>query len=415
MPRPNLTPRRVALDVNPLLSPVRSGVPYYVESLVRALLTGDAEGMRFLFTADAAPQALHSVLTERDLPAAEDQIVPYRSFYQVEDRRHGEGKLSYLTRTAPDRLEKKWRKTLHLPPRRDLKLDVYHHTDYVAHDWAGAKCRHVMTIHDLIPVRFPEKCRPDWLWFAEKAYAFAKSRADAVITYSESSRRDILEHLKLPEERVHVIPLAVRESLTRSLAEETVAATLAGFGLERGRFLLAVGRLDPLKNLERLVEAFAQAADKDGMQGAKLVLTGPRSDASREDGQRRIEETLARRGLTDRCIFTGFVSDEQLSSLMRSCLVFVYPSLFEGFGIPPLEAMAQGAPVITSRVSSLPEVAGDAALLVDPYSVDEIADALLRVAQEPGLAETLRGAGLQQAARFSWERTADMHRQVYAG
>ncbi|MBC8103288.1 MAG: glycosyltransferase family 4 protein [Cytophagales bacterium] len=409
-------PLRAALDVNPLLSPIRSGVPNYVESLIRALLTErDAAGAEWFFSAGVPSAEIVAAFAERSFMVDRSHFVPYHSFYDTPARKASENPLVYHARSAPTRLGMRWRKTLQLPPRRDLRLDVFHHTDYVAHDWAGAKCRHVMTIHDLIPVRFPERCRPDWLWFAEKAYAFAKQRAESVITYSRASQQDICGHLGLSEDQVAVIPLAVRDTLAQPVSEAEGAAVLASFGLAPRRYVLAVGRLDPLKNLERLVEAFAAAANQEGLQETTLVLTGPRSDSSREDGQRRIEETLARHGLTDRCVFTGFVSDAQLAALLQGCQVFVFPSLYEGFGLPVLEAMAQGAPVVTSNVSSLPEVAGDAAILVDPTDTEAIAAAILEVAQNAGRAAEMRAAGRRRAAQFSWAATAAAHLRVYRG
>ena len=419
----NFSPLRVGLDTTPLLSGVRAGVPYYTESLIRALLESEGEsGETFFLSAAGTTEQLEKALVERGFQVPLAQRWPYQSFYQVPPAEAGEGNFAYLARTGPMRLDMKWRKITGFPPRRE-PLDVFHHTDYLSHDWAGAKCRHVATIHDLIPLHFPDVCRPDWIWFAERAYAFAQDHVEHIITPSEATKRDIVERLGIAEERITAIPLAVRPSLlapshsvpSLSVPGDSLSAEaiLHRFGLERDGFILSVSRLDPLKNLPRLVEAFAQCHDQLG--GAKLVLTGPRSVSSREDGMQRIEETLQRHGLEKYCIFPGFVSDEELRALMGGCLAFAFPSLFEGFGLPVLEAMAQGAAVITSDVSSLPEVAGDAALLVDPYSTEAIADALARLAGDAALRAKLRAAGLARAKQFSWEATARAHEQVYRG
>ena len=175
------------------------------------------------------------------------------------------------------------------------------------------------------------------------------------------------------------------------------------------RFVLHLGTLEPRKNLARLVEAFARARQQlPECDDLKLVLAGGKG-WDYDD----IFATVERLGLQEHVLFPGYVADADLPWFYRAATVFAYPSLLEGFGLPVLEAMACGTPVITSAVSSLPEVAGDAALLVDPMSVDALADALVRVLSDAALAGKMRRKGLLQAGRFSWQRTAAETVAVY--
>jgi glycosyltransferase involved in cell wall biosynthesis len=172
-------------------------------------------------------------------------------------------------------------------------------------------------------------------------------------------------------------------------------------------FVLAVGNLEPRKNLPRLIEAFAAVAREPGIT-AKLVLVGkPKSQS------RALERIIEQHGLHDRVVFTGFVEEDQLVLLYNRAALFTYPSLYEGFGLPPVEAMACGCPVVASNVTAMPEVLGDAALLVDPTSVNAIADAMRRVLLRDELAKDLSARGLRQAAKYSWARAAEQTREVY--
>jgi glycosyltransferase involved in cell wall biosynthesis len=218
-------------------------------------------------------------------------------------------------------------------------------------------------------------------------------RAQALVCISDATRRDLVERVPSSAPRTVVIPLAA--------AALFGACRKAGMQMPRP-YVLAAGTLEPRKNLERLLDAWAQLAP--ALRDAhELVLVGPAGWEA--------DSILGRaRGAGVR--ITGYVPDEELAALYGGCELFCYPSLYEGFGLPVLEAMRAGAPVITSNVSSLPEVAGDAAVMVDPLSVDAIGSAIARLLVDPDERARLRNAGRARAAAFSWERTASELRDV---
>ena len=226
-----------------------------------------------------------------------------------------------------------------------------------------------------------------------------------MITGSESTRQDVIALCGVPAERVVTIP----DGVTGAFCPADPQA-VAEFRRRKGlpdRFILFLGTLEPRKNVVRLLDAYA-AWRRVSREPVSLVVAG---------GKGWFYETIFARaaelGLGDAVIFPGFVPGDELPWWYRAAELFVYPSLFEGFGLPPLEAMACGTPTITSNVSSLPEVAGSAALLVDPEDTAGLTDAIARVLSDPALAAELRAAGPRQAARFPWSRTAAETAQVY--
>jgi glycosyltransferase involved in cell wall biosynthesis len=230
-------------------------------------------------------------------------------------------------------------------------------------------------------------------------------RLDRIITISQNSKNDICEYLKMPEEKVEVIHLAADQGF-RTLTEEEVNPVLSQHRL-CSPYILFVGSLEPRKNLIRLLEAYADLRKITTKWG--LVIVGVRNNWKSTPVASKVEEL----DLQDSVTFTGYLPDEDLPAIYNGADVFCFPSLYEGFGLPVLEAMACGTPVITSNISSLPEVAGDAALLVDPYSVKEIASAMQNLLEDEDLAQSVRDKGLKRAAQFTWERTARETLAVY--
>jgi len=261
-----------------------------------------------------------------------------------------------------------------------------------------APCPMVVTVHDVGYKRYPQ-CfsRRDRLLFAT-LLALSVRRAAAVITVSDSSRADIAEFYPGTEHRLHRSYEAAGESF-KPVVREAALHVCKRYGVS-GDFVLAVGNLQPRKNLLRILSAFRQLV-MQGEGGLQLVLVGK---------DKGLAGYLQREGAdlleTGRLLLTGYVPAEDLPSLYSAARVFVYPSLYEGFGLPVLEAMACGAPAIASNASSLPEVAGDAAILVDPFDVDAIASAMRRVLADRELALDLAQRGLKRASCFSWEKTA---------
>jgi len=264
-----------------------------------------------------------------------------------------------------------------------------------------------VTIHDCIHLMFPQYL-PNRLahTYARASISLAARRATRVLTVSESSKRDILRFVDAPADKIDVIYNAYDERFGVEPGEDEVARVRERYQLH-DEFVLYAGNVKPHKNLERLIEAF-DLVRRRGLDHLKLVLIG--DEISKYAALRRAVHQYR---LHKYVRFLGYMPEETLAVMYRLAGVFVFPSLYEGFGLPPLEAMASGTPVVTSNVSSLPEVAGDAAVLVDPYDPQAIADGIHRVLTDEGLRRDLRRKGLARAHQFSWEQSARRVREIY--
>jgi glycosyltransferase involved in cell wall biosynthesis len=276
------------------------------------------------------------------------------------------------------------------------------HTTYAAP--LLATCPVVVTVHDISFVAHPEWFSARDLRVLSLTVPWSMRRAARIVTVSELCRAEIIEHYRVPEERVVAIPNAAGPA-AQSLTEAEAKTELEQLGLQLRRpYLLAVGNLQPRKNLSRLIEAFGRLVA--GGLDVDLVIAGPRHYQG--------EQVLAAgRELGDRVHFTGYLSDRQLGACYRGAEVFVFPSLYEGFGIPALEAMAHGVPVASSRGGALPEVCGEAALYFDSLEVGSIEGALRRILTDPELRAGLIKAGHSRERQFSWSRSAEQTLAVY--
>jgi len=255
----------------------------------------------------------------------------------------------------------------------------------------------VLTVHDLSFVRHPQWFTPTRARYYRFAASWSARRARRIIAVSHAAKHDLVKFWKLDPDTIDVIHNGVRAAF-RPADRDAIAALKKELGLPE-RFVLFVGTLEPRKNIERIIGAWERAhADAD----VELVLVG-RDGWKTESIHRAIETSPLRRHLHRR----DHLPDTALPTLYSAARALVWPSHFEGFGLPPLEAMACGTPVITSRVSSLPEVCGDAALLVDPINTGEIAQAITRLADDETLHADLRQRGLERAAQFTWQRAAE--------
>jgi glycosyltransferase involved in cell wall biosynthesis len=270
------------------------------------------------------------------------------------------------------------------------------------------RCKSVVTIHDCIHLMFPQYL-PNRiaLGYARASISLAARRATRVLTVSESSKRDILRFVDTAPEKIDVIYNAYDERFGVEPREEDVVRVRERYQLH-DEFVLYAGNVKPHKNLARLIESF-DLVRKRGLDQLKLVLIG--DDISRYSALRR---AVHKHQLHKYVRFLGYLPEETLAVMYRLAGVFVFPSLYEGFGLPPLEAMASGTPVVTSNLSSLPEVAGDAAVLVDPYDPNAIADGIYRVLTDVALRRELRRKGLARAAQFSWEQSVRRVREIYS-
>jgi glycosyltransferase involved in cell wall biosynthesis len=285
-------------------------------------------------------------------------------------------------------------------PRGLAGLDVLHLPSPVAVPPAGPGQRLVVTVHDLAFRLFPGLYPPAWRSLYRAGLRRAVRRADAVIAISRNTATDLVRLTRIDPGRLHVVPLAV--SVPPDVDPEPALRRLK---VPRP-YVLFAGTLEPRKNLVRLIRAYRRAALR---VPHALVLAGPLGWRSH-----RVHRELAVAG-PGRIVVTGRVRAEDLDALYRGADAFCYPSLYEGFGLPVLEAMARGVPTITSATSSLPEVAGDAAITVEPRSVRALASALERLLTDREEAERLGTMGAERAGRFTWDRTARMTIEVYRG
>lgn len=283
-------------------------------------------------------------------------------------------------------------------------VDVFHSMNAVL--LPQRQGRRVVTIQDLTCLKFPQHHPLIRRKLFELGVRRATKRADAVIVPSSATKRDLIAQFKLAEQKVRVVPLAPREHFV-PLPEQRVAPILGQYRLAFRRYVLFVGNIEPRKNLIALIEAYNRLRKETSLT-ALLVLAGGEGWKNRS-----IYRAAALSPFAADIRFLGYVPDENLPALMNGALLFVYPSIYEGFGMPPLEAMACGTPVITSNASSLPEVVGEAALLVDPADVPAITAAMIRVLEDESLREDLRERSVKWAREFSWQETARLTVQVY--
>jgi glycosyltransferase involved in cell wall biosynthesis len=290
---------------------------------------------------------------------------------------------------------------------RRLGADLFHSPHYVLP--LLSRTPSVVTIHDCIHLLFPQYL-PNRLaiHYARFMLRHAVRRATIVLTVSEASRCDILRfYPETPPERVRVVPNAIDDAILTVPSPEETARVHERYQIQ-GRFILYAGNIKPHKNLDRLIQAFGQLKARTGFEDVKLIIIG--DEIQRYGSLRRSVETS---GVRQDVRFFGFVPDTTLAVLYRTAHLFAFPSLYEGFGLPPLEAMACGAPVLTSRISSLPEVVGDAALLVDPYDTTDIAHGIERLLCDDALREQLIARGLERAGHFNWDRSVNAVLAVY--
>lgn len=263
----------------------------------------------------------------------------------------------------------------------------------------------VLTIHDLTFLRFPDRFRPERRRYLTALTRLSARRATKVMTDSANTRQDVIDLLGVPSDRVEVVYGAYDDDFHPYPADE-VAAFRAQKGLPN-QFILSVGTLEPRKNVELLIAAYRLLIARTG--GAwPLVVAGGKGWMFD-----RIFEAVRDAGLDSRVLFPGYVARDELPLWYAAASVFVYPSLYEGFGLPPLEAMACGTPVIVSNASSLPEVVGDAGRQVDPHDPESLAAALEELLASKERREHMAQAGLRQAARFTWDQAADQASRIY--
>jgi glycosyltransferase involved in cell wall biosynthesis len=359
----------------------RAGIGNYVRRLVEALLQQDSHNQYTLLTSGRPTR-------ERPFPQAPN--VRGRSVY-IPDR--------YL-----NIVWYRWRLPLYATYFSG-QADIYHGPDFALPP-IGQKLRKVVTVHDLAFLDYPEYAVPSLSAYLTKIVPQAVADADVVCTVSAEVSRTLMKHFQTPREKLTVIPNGVNPSLRRITDPVLLEATRHKFGLKQP-LVLAVGTQEPRKNHSGLIKAFYQA-QKQKHGPAMLVLAGGKGWLYEE-----AEQLVRDLHLENKVRFLGRVSDYDLVTLYSLANVFAFPSFAEGFGVPPLEAMACGVPVITSNTTSLPEVVGDAALLVDPHDTGALARAMMHILQDKTLQEDLRQKGYERVRHYTWEESARKMLSVY--
>lgn len=340
--------------------------------------------------------ALKKVAPETDFAFLHDPSSPARLTLP--------GLPKYPCSASPFSLRQQW-----VVPRqlRRLKATLYHSPYYLMPYLPGVPT--VLTCYDLIPLIHPRYFTAAQRLVFRAAHLMAAHTAAVVLAISQATRADLLRYLRLPAGKVVAIPLAAEARFTPSSGAGRPPANARGSTLPE-RYVLYLGSNKPHKNLVRLVDAWQRVCRSAVADLGVILVVAGSWDTRYPEARRRVEEL----GLGDRVAFLPDVPEADLPDLYRGALLFVFPSLYEGFGLPVLEAMACGTPVVSANTSSLPEVVGDAALLADPLDVEALAGAMSKVLADDVLRQELRSRGLAQAARFSWERTARETLAAYA-
>jgi glycosyltransferase involved in cell wall biosynthesis len=280
------------------------------------------------------------------------------------------------------------------------RVNVFFHMTHHGFPKNPQQC-HICLVPDLTILHLSQYHNQETIEWWSRLFDQARRYASLVVTYSEHTKADLVKTLGIPAERIRAIPLAAGLEFRPPPPEDgaRLAAQLGRWGLDRGRYVLSVGMLEPRKNHALILDAYSLLKSRGQVPpGFKLVFAGGLGW-----GYEPLLEQIPKLGLSDDVVLVGHA--ESLADLYGGALMMVYPSLMEGFGLPPLEAMACGVPVITSNTTSLPEVVGDAALMVDPHDAEGLAEAMAQVLEDAALRDELSARGLRRASEFSWERT----------
>lgn len=266
----------------------------------------------------------------------------------------------------------------------------------------GLKGKKVVFIYDMVYKAHPETVRGRTKSILNTALKKSCNRADHIFTISQFSKKEIIKYLKIPENKISIINCGVDSSIFHpNYAEGEILSVTKKYKIPR-KYLLYLGTLEPRKNIERLILAYSQLKNEN-INLPKLVLAGGKGWM-----YDRIFEMIRSLHLEQDVVFTGYINQEDVPILMKGALAFLFPSIYEGFGMPPLEAMACGTPVLVSYTASLPEVVGDAGILVDPYSIESIKRGIELIVRDKDLRSDLSQKGLERAKNFTWERSAQL-------
>lgn len=369
----------IAIDYTPAYEQ-GGGIGRYVRELVAALSLQDAETSYRLFIAGASLD---------QLAAAPGPNFDWRP-----------------TRITPKWLARIWqRANLPIPIETFTgSINLFHATDFVLPP-TRPKTRTLLTVHDLSFVRVPEAASPKLKAYLDVVVPRSVLRADCVLADSQSTKNDLIDLYQVSPDKIIVLLSGV-DARFKPVSGEGLRNVREKYGLGDAPYILSVGTVQPRKNYVRLIHALSQLRAQS--HNLHLVIAGGRGWL--EDP---IYATVANEKMQPYVHLIGFADESDLPALYSAASCFAFPSLYEGFGLPILEAMGCGTPVVTSDKSSLPEVAGDAALIVDPYKVDDLTHAIHRLVNDDSLRQTLIAKGYQRAEAFTWEKSARHLREIY--
>jgi glycosyltransferase involved in cell wall biosynthesis len=370
----------IGLDYTPAYEQ-GGGIGRYVRELVTALATEDQTTRYQLFVAGA---------TSPQLPASFGQNFTWKP-----------------TRLSPKWLARIWhRARIPLPVESFTgRLSLFHATDFVLPPTLPSVPT-LLTVHDLSFVRVPEAASPRLKTYLDRVVPYSAKRASHILADSQATKDDLIELYHVPAEKVTVLLSGVHERFQRIHDTNRLLTTRRRYNIGEAPYIFSVGTVQPRKNYGRLIQAAAQL--RQAGYDINLVIAGGRGWL--EDP---IYETIRTTNMQDHVRFIGFADEADLPTLYSGAFCCAIPSLYEGFGLPVLEAMACGAPVITSNVSSLPEVAGDAAVMIDPYDLDGLIHALKQLLDDKALHTSLVSKGYERAKLFTWEKSARQLRSIY--
>jgi glycosyltransferase involved in cell wall biosynthesis len=380
----------IGVDASRAVSAQRTGTETYSLHLIRSLI-GLKSGHRFRLYTNGLPPATLSAKS--------------RAFGGAKSRAVVGVEAQLLDRAEPGAVQVRSIPFPRLWTHVRLSMEVLLHPPDVLFVPAHVlpllhPVRTVTTVHDMGFLYYPDAHRRSDRHYLAWTTSWNARRSTAVIADSLATKADLVREYGIAPSKVHVVYLGRDGALAPLREAGLLQSVQARYGIP-GRYLLYVGTLQPRKNLRRIVEGFARLVAAGGMDGIQLVLAGKRGWLYDD-----LFALVEREGLGGRVLFPGYVDETDLAALYSGAIGYVFPSLYEGFGIPVLEAQACGVPVMTSNNSSLPEVAGDAALLVDPHDVDAIAEGMLRLATDEALRAALIERGFANVRRFSWEKCA---------
>ena len=369
---------KIGIDISQIV--YGTGVSNYTKQLVEALLKIDRKNQYILFGS--------SLRLNKKLTGFKKQLSQYKN---VEFK---------ITHYPPFLLAFLWNKLHIFPIEKFLgEVDVFHSSDWTQPPVRSQRTKKVTTVHDMIAYLFPSSSHPKIVSNQKRRLKIVKAEVDAIITDSETTKEDLVKFLEIPQEKVTVVYLA-SSVIFKPQDDDKVKEVLEKYKIKKP-YILSVATWEPRKNIQKLVDVFEKIQKEN--PNLSLVLTGKHGwgqDPSFKDN--------------DRIVSTGFIPRDDLTALYSGCRVFVYPSLYEGFGLPILEAMACGTPVITSNNSSMTEIAKDAAILVDPRSESQIKRAIEMVLNlNLDSYQKMVNASLNRARQYTWIKTAKETLKVY--